>query len=116
MDDEGILDDLERVVDPLTGYTKWRLGIDPQDDPELAAWLDERIEAAPAEGPPELTDDQRHLFSPEGYAEYINDSMSRVRTVSIPTLLVERTAPVIGWQEIGSYHLASGESRLHPGH
>ncbi|MGC3955091.1 MAG: hypothetical protein QM804_12755 [Propionicimonas sp.] len=113
---QGILDDLERVVDPLTGYTKWRAELDPEADPDAAAWLDERIEAARADGPPELDERQRHLFSPEGYAEHINNAMSPVRAVSIPTLLVERRPRVIGWHPIGSYHLPSGESRLQPGH
>ncbi|MFT4233105.1 MAG: hypothetical protein QM606_10080 [Leucobacter sp.] len=113
---QGILDDLERVADPLAGYRSWRAEIDAEADPETAAWLDERIEAARAEGPPGLTEHQRRLFSAAGYAEHLNSAMSPVRTVSIPTLLVERRAREIGWREIGLYHLPSGESRLEPGH
>jgi hypothetical protein len=113
---QSILDDLERVVDPLAGYTKWRNKIDAETEPDTAAWLDEQIGAARANGAPDLDEHQRHLFSPEGYAEHINASMSPVRVVSVPTLLVERVAPVVGWLALGDYNVLTGHSRLPPGH
>lgn len=110
----SVLDDLERAVDPLAGFTKWRAGVDEASEPETAAWLDEQIDDARTSGPPVLSDEQRHLFSPEGYAQHVNSTMSPPRIVDIPTLLVERVAPVVGWAAMGEINPSTGESTLPP--
>lgn len=109
---ESLADDLDRVLHPLEGHRRWLAEIDPDEEPEAAAWLADQVARYEAEGDPEFDDATRARFTLDGFAAMVDEVTSPRRRVDLPAMLVERHPRLVGQRLVGTVDPITGDGDL----
>ena len=109
---ESLADDLDRVLHPLEGHRRWLAEIDPDEEPEAAAWLADQVARYEAEGDPEFDDATRARFTLDGFAAMVDEVTSPRRRVDLPAISSSATRGWLGsaWSAPSTRLPATGTS------